>query len=283
MTASARASAASVRDALGGATDAIAAAGSDSARLDAELLLSAASGIDRTRLASEPEARLPRGAAREFAAMVRRRVRREPVAYILGRKGFRRIELEVDQRVLIPRPETELLVEVALELGPASVLDVGTGSGAVALAVADELPDARVVATDTSPGAVEVAQANAAALGLGVRVEVAEGSYPADGGPFDLVLSNLPYVTAAEWGGLQPEIREFEPREALVAGPEGLEAFRSLLEEIVRAGELPGTVALELGAGQADAVAGLVRDAGFGSAEALSDLAGIERVVVGRR
>ena len=273
---------ASVRDALSGAVDAIAAAGSDSPRLDAELLLAEASGIARARLAAEPDATLPPGAGREFAAMVRRRVRREPVAYILGRKGFRHIDLSVGPGVLVPRPETELLVEVALELSPATVLEVGTGSGAVAIAVADELPGASVTATDTSPTAVEAAQANAAALGFAGRVEIIEASYPTGSGPFELVLANLPYVTEAEWEGLAPEIREFEPREALVAGPGGLEAIESLLEQIERAGERPAAIALELGAGQADAVAELVRSAGFAAVEKRSDLAGLERVVVGR-
>lgn len=273
---------ASVRDALSGAVDAIAAAGSDSPRLDAELLLAEASGIDRARLAAEPKATLPPGAGREFAAMVRRRVRREPVAYILGRKGFRHIELSVGPGVLVPRPETELLVEVALELSPATVLEVGTGSGAVAVAVADELPEASVIATDTSPAGVEAARANAAALGFAGRVEVIEASYPAGRGPFELVLANLPYVTEAEWDGLAPEIREFEPREALVAGPGGLEAIESLVAQIERAGERPGAIALEIGAEQADAVALLVRRAGFAAVERRCDLAGIERVVVGR-
>lgn len=273
---------ASVRDALSGAVDAIAAAGSDSPRLDAELLLAEASGIDRARLAAEPEATLPPGAGREFAAMVRRRVRREPVAYIVGRKGFRHIELSVGPGVLVPRPETELLVEVALELSPATVLEVGTGSGAVATAVADELPEASVIATDTSPAAVKAARANAAALGFAGRVEVIEASYPAGRGPFELVLANLPYVTEAEWDGLAPEIREFEPREALVAGPGGLEAIESLLAQIERAAERPGAIALEIGAEQADDVAELVRRAGFAAVERRCDLAGIERVVVGR-
>ncbi len=149
-----------------GAVGALAAAGCETAHLDAELLLAHATGWDRAEIAADPDLRLPVGASREFAAMVRRRVRREPVAYILGRKGFRRIELIVDRRVLIPRPETELLVEVAVEAAPRAVLDVGTGSGAIALAVADELPGARIVATDTSMDALRVAEANADRLGL---------------------------------------------------------------------------------------------------------------------
>ena len=269
-----------MRDALEAATDAIAAAGSDSARLDAELLLSDATGWDRARLAAEPEVELPPGAAREFAAMVRRRVRREPVAYILGRKGFRRIELEVDRRALIPRPETELLVDVAIELQPRTVLDVGTGSGAVALAVADEVPAAEVTATDTSPEALDLARANAGRLGLAERVRFQEGGVPPEG--FDLLLANLPYVSEAEWEGLAPEIREFEPRQALVAGPTGLEAIEGLVESIGGAGPRPAAIALEVGAEQADRVDELVRGLGYAIVERRPDLAGIERMVLGR-
>ncbi len=277
--------AATVRDALAAATDALAAAGVESPRLDAELLLAEASGRDRAALAAEPDAAIAPGAGREFGAMIRRRLRREPVAYILGRKGFRRIELQVDPRVLIPRPETELLVEVAVELAPASVLDVGTGSGAIALAVADELPGARIVATDVSAPALEVAAANAGRLGFADRVELASGSLPPQsewpGADPGLLLANLPYVSEPEWERLPPEIREHEPRGALVAGPTGLETIESLVAA-VGARSRPDAVALEVGAGQAEAVGELLRRSGF-TVEARRDLAGIERVVVGRR
>ena len=146
-----------VKEALEGARDAFTAAGIDSPRLDAEVLLASATGLSREQLAADPDAPIPGGAARRFSQMVRRRVRREPVAYIVGRKAFRGIELDVDRRVLVPRPETELLVEIAVELSPATVLDVGTGSGAVALAAADEIPGVQVTATDTSAGALEIA------------------------------------------------------------------------------------------------------------------------------
>jgi release factor glutamine methyltransferase len=274
------AAAGSVRDALGAAADALRAAGVEDARLDAELLLAEATGWDRARLSAEPEAGVAPASARAFGEMVRRRLRREPVAYILGRKGFRRVEIAVDRRVLIPRPETELLVEVALELRPRTVLDVGTGSGAVALAVADELPEANVTATDTSAAALELARANAARLGLGERVGFAEGTIPL-GNRFDLLLANLPYVSEGEWEGLAPEIREFEPREALVAGPRGVEAIEALLGEL-RAAPLPGALALEVGARQAEEVADSLRGAGYGAVETRGDLAGIERVVLGR-
>jgi release factor glutamine methyltransferase len=276
-----------VREALGAAVDAMAAAGVEDPRLDAEVLLSEASGIGRAALVAEPGADLPAGAGRTFGEMVRRRLRREPVAYIVGRKGFRRIELAVDRRVLMPRPETELLVEVALELEPARVLDVGTGSGAIALAVADELPAAAVVATDTSPAALEVARANAARLGLAGRVRFEEGTLPPDES-FDLVLANLPYVAEHDWAGLQLEVTKWEPREALLAGPDGLDAYRALFgPEGIRplsssACQTTNAVAVEVGEGQAPAVAELVRAAGFAAVEARRDLAGIERVVLGR-
>ena len=280
MTATA---AAKVGEALGAATDALAAAGVDSPRLDAELQLAEASGRDRAALAADPDAAVDSAAGREFGAMVRRRLRREPVAYILGRKGFRRIELMVDPRVLIPRPETELLVEVAVELAPATVLDVGTGSGAVALAIADET-GARVTAIDTSAAALDVARGNAERLGFAERVELIAGSLPATGlGGFDLIVANLPYVSEREWGSLAPEIRGYEPREALVAGATGLEAIEALLAPLVSGEVEAGAVALEVGAGQAARVSELVGAAGFGRVERRRDLAGIERVVLGRR
>ncbi|HEU4393475.1 MAG TPA: peptide chain release factor N(5)-glutamine methyltransferase [Solirubrobacterales bacterium] len=269
--------AASVREALGAATDALTAVGVEAPRLDAELLLGEATGRDRAALIAAPEGEVPAAAARLFGEMVRRRLRREPVAYIVGRRGFRRLELAVDRRVLVPRPETELLVEVALEREPRTLLDVGTGSGAIALAVADELPDCEVMATDTSAAALEVARANAERLGLAGRVRFLEGTVP--DGAFDLVLANLPYVAEPDWPTLQPEVTQWEPREALLAGPDGLDAIRAFLS----APRSAGCVALEVGEGQAAAVAGLLREAGFWRTEARRDLAGIERVVVGER
>jgi release factor glutamine methyltransferase len=280
------AQAATAGDALRAAVDAIAATGSDTARLDAELLLCAATGWDRSQVAAGPDLRLPVGASREFAVMVRRRVRREPLAYILGRKGFRRIELLVDHRVLIPRPETELLVEVALELRPRRALDVGTGSGALALAVADELPEARVTAIDTSMDALRVAQANAERLGLADRVELVSAGAASLAAvvdaEVDLLLANLPYVSEAEWEGLAPEIREFEPREALVPGPTGLEAIEALLRAVASLDRAPAAVALEIGAAQRAEVERLVRGAGYEQVEGRRDLAGLDRVVIGR-
>jgi release factor glutamine methyltransferase len=283
-----------VREAIGGAVDALVAAGVETPRLDAELLLAEVTGWERARLAAEPEAGVPAAAARRFGEMVRRRLRREPIAYILGRKGFRHIELAVDRRVLIPRPETELLVELALELAPRRVLDIGTGSGAIALAIADELPDCELVATDTSAAALEVARANVERLGMAERVELVEAMLPPEPGEADLIVANLPYVAERDWAGLEPEVTDWEPREALLAGRDGLDSIRALLELSVRSspriavesanGMLrTGALALEVGIGQADAVGGLLFEAGFATVETRPDLAGIPRVVLGRR
>jgi release factor glutamine methyltransferase len=276
-----------IGEALAASVDALRAAGIEDPRLDAELLLAEATGWDRAALAAEPEAEITPGAARRFGEMVRRRLRREPVAYIVGRRGFRHLELAVDPRVLIPRPETELLVELALELRPASVLDVGTGSGAVALAIAAELSECAVTATDTSPGALEVAAANAERLGLAERVRFLAGTVP-DGEAFDLLLANLPYVAESEWGSLQPEVTEWEPREALLAGTDGLDAIRAFLRRLrlscrIATTKTKSAIGLEVGERQAGAVAEMMEEAGFGEIEVRRDLAGIERVVVGRR
>jgi len=272
----------SVDEALVSATDALRAAGVDTPRLDAELLLAEAIGSGRAALLAAPEAGVDAVAGRRFGELVRRRVRREPIAYLLGHQGFRRIELAVDRRVLIPRPETELLVEVALELAPDSVLDVGTGSGAVALAIADELGGVEVVASDTSLEALAVARGNAVRLGLSERVRLiaADGQV---GRAFDLGVANLPYVSEGEWGGLASEIVRYEPREALVAGPSGLEAIEGLLAELATGALESEAVALEVGVGQAVTVAELVRRAGFDRVETRCDLASIERVVIGRQ
>jgi release factor glutamine methyltransferase len=264
----------SVRDALDSALIALTAAGVESPRLDAEVLLAAAMGVDRAALIADPGRGLAPEAARTFQDYARRRVAREPVAFILGRRGFRRIELAVDPRVLIPRPETEHVVEAALALPRgARVVDVGTGSGAIALALADERPDLRVVGTDTSADALAVARANAARLGL--EVEFVEGDLlePVTG-PVDAVVANPPYVREGE--RLPPEITRFEPAIALYAGPDGLDVYRRLAPACA---DVP-FVAVEIAGWQAEAVSALFEGA---STEVFRDLAGIDRVVVVRR
>jgi release factor glutamine methyltransferase len=220
----------------------------------------------------EPEA------AREFETMVRRRLRREPVAYILGRAYFRQLELIVDSRVLIPRPETELLVELAADRQ--RVLDVGTGSGAIALAIVNEREGARVTGIDNSPEAIEVARENAGRLALEAEFLIADLIV---GGPYDLIVSNPPYVRESEWQSLQPEISLYEPREALVAGPEGLDVIRELVPAAADVLVRGGMLAVEVGQGQARAVEGLFERARFTHVETIRDLAGIPRVVTGRR
>jgi release factor glutamine methyltransferase len=270
-----------VREALDSALIALTAAGVDSPRLDAELLLADAMGVDRAVIVSDPGRGLDPDAARRFQDHARRRVQREPVAYILGRKGFRTIELLVDGRVLIPRPETEHLVEAALDLPQgARVADVGTGSGAVALALKAERPDLQLIATDASAAALEVARRNARHLGL--EVELLEGDLlePVDG-HLDAVLSNPPYVAEHEHGELAPDITDHEPHEALFGGADGLDLIRRLAPQAAATGAR--LLALEVGYGQAAAVEEIVRAAGFERTEIVADLADIDRVVVGRR
>ncbi len=272
----------SARDALEGAITAIAAAGCDTPRLDAELLVAHVLGVGRERLLSDPDLLVAGPAVRALQDAVRRRaVEREPVAYIVGRRGFRRLELAVDPRALIPRPETELLVEVALGLGAgARVLDVGTGSGAVALALKQERPDLHVSGSDRSEAALELAALNAQRLELDVQWLRAD--LLTDVGEFDAVVCNPPYVAESERALLAPEIVRHEPAEALFAGPDGLSCIRALLAQIA---ELPDVrfLALELGAGQAQAVLELTRAAGFDAIRFERDLARIQRVVIAER
>ena len=261
----------SVRDALDSALVALEASGCDTPRLDAELLLAHVLGVNRAALIASPSRELEPDEARAFMDLAARRRSREPVAYILGVKGFRTIDLAVDPRVLIPRPETEFVVEAALSLPEgARVVDVGTGSGAIALALKTERPDLTVLATDASADALEVARANADRLGL--DVSFAHGDLLAGAGPVDAVVSNPPYVAAGD--RLPPDIG-FEPRAALYGGEDGLDVIRRLVTE---SAAVP-FIALEVGARQAPAVAALMAGREI---ELIRDLAGHERVVVGR-
>jgi release factor glutamine methyltransferase len=260
-----------VRDALDAASTALEAAGCMSPRLDAELLIADALGVGRERLFLDPDMEIPPPAARVIAEHVRRRNEREPVAYILGKKGFRNLELKVDERALVPRPESELLVEAALDLPEgARVHDVGTGTGAIALALLDERPDLHVTASEVSEEAAELARENAQLLGLPLEVEVADGLPP---GEYDLVIANLPYVRDDRWDVLMPEINRYEPRVALTGGADGLEHIRELVAALP-----PGTrVALEHADDQAEAIREMLDDA-----VSYPDLANWDRITVGR-
>jgi release factor glutamine methyltransferase len=259
------------RDALDAATTALEAAGCMSPRLDAELLIADALGMGRERLFLDPDMEIPPPAARVIAEHVRRRNQREPVAYILGKKGFRNLELKVDERALVPRPESELLVEAALDLPEgARVHDVGTGTGAIALALLDERPDLQVTASEVSPEAADLARENAELLGLPLEVEVADGLPPGD---YDLVIANLPYVRDDRWDVLMPEINRYEPRVALTGGEDGLEHIRELVAALPS-----GTrVALEHADDQGEAIREMLDDA-----VSYPDLANWDRITVGR-
>jgi release factor glutamine methyltransferase len=259
-----------VREALRVAERELAAAGVDTPRVDAELLLAHVLGTSRSGVYAEADAEVPG----TWQVLLGRRVEREPLAYVLGEWGFRRLVLKTDARALVPRPETEVVVERCLELlrheSAPRVLDVGTGTGAIALAIKDEHPDARVTAVDSSADAVALARENAERLQLDVEVRKAGFDVAAEG--WDLVVSNPPYVTPEEWETLQPEIREWEPRGALVGV--------GLHEEVARAANARLLV-LEVGRCQADDVAATLASLGYRDVCVTPDLAGIPRVVEG--
>ena len=268
-------------------TDYLESHGSSTPRLDAELLLAHGLGLSRLELYTQFDRPLGEGELAECRELVRRRGTREPVAYVIGHWGFRRLDLMVDRRVLVPRPETELVVERCLQLleggeRPA-VVDVGTGSGAIALAVKDERPDARVTACDISVDALAVAAANAERLGLDVTFVQSDLLDQVEDGPFDLVVSNPPYVSAGEVDALEPEVAVHEPRLATVAGEDGLEVYRRLLPQAAERLAPGGWLVLECGAGQAAALVAELAGLGYGDAEVDRDLAGIDRVVWARR
>jgi release factor glutamine methyltransferase len=272
-----------VADVVKRSTEFLAGKGVPSPRVDAEHLVGKALGLTRLELYLHYDRPLTEAEVAEIRELVRRRGSREPLAYILGEWGFRRLTLKVDERGLIPRPETEVVVERCLTLLAAveapTVLDVGTGTGAIALAIADELPGARVTAIDASADALALARENAERTGLRVELRRHDLLEGLPGGPYDLVVSNPPYVEPQELTGLQPEVRDWEPREALVG--------HGMTEAVARGAQAAlepgGWLVLEVGDGTAPAVSELLASLGFGAVAATRDLAGRDRVVEGRR
>ncbi|HEY5161151.1 MAG TPA: peptide chain release factor N(5)-glutamine methyltransferase [Gaiellaceae bacterium] len=270
-----------LRRALAGAEEYLDRRGIERARFEAELIFSQALGLSRIQLYMDLDRPLTPGERERALALVTRRGKREPLAYVLGEWGFRRLTLKTDARALVPRPETEILVERALalieDLEEPRVLDAGTGSGAIALAIADEHPGACVVALDVSAEALELARENVEACGLAVELRLGDISRPIEG-PFDLVVSNPPYVLPEEIEALEPEVRDWEPREALV-GVGVPEALAGRARELLVSG---GWLAVELGEGQQAAYSALLRDLGFEGVTITADLTGRERVVEAR-
>lgn len=270
-----------LRRALAGAEEYLARRGVDRSRFEAELIFSQTLGLSRIQLYMDLDRPLSPDERERALELVERRGKREPLAYVLGEWGFRRLTLKTDARALVPRPETEILVERALalieKLDSPRVLDVGTGSGAIALALADEHPGAQIVALDSSPEALALARENAAACELEIELRPGDIRGPIEG-QFDLVVSNPPYVLPEEIETLEPEVRDWEPREALVGVgvPETL-AERS--RELLAPG---GWLAVELGEGQQAAYAALLGDLGYEAVTITLDLTGRERVVEAR-
>ena len=282
----------SVAEALRAATDTLEAGHSQSPRLDAELLLAEALGARREDLFAAPERTLSRDEAARFDALVGRRQKQEPVAYILGRRAFRTIELEVTDNVLIPRPETETLVEVCLEKlaerGAVEpfVLDIGTGSGAIALALATEHPTVRVVATDVHPAPLDVARRNVRALGFEDRVTLLVSDVFDDLPPglrFDLIVSNPPYVTPEALRRLRVEVRGFEPHTALRAEEGGMQFYRRIVPQAPGWLNPGGHVAVEIAEHKAvEVITEFVVAGRYEQIDVRDDLGGLPRVVVAR-
>ena len=278
-----------VHDLLRDSSDILREAGVDTPILDSEVMLAHALACTRTELIAHPERHPSQEEVACFARQMERRARREPLAYILGEKEFYGISFEVSPAVLIPRPETEILVEVLIDhagsLDSPRIADIGVGSGAVAVSLAKSLPSAVVYGTDVSDAALEVAGRNAERACVKERVRLLKGDLldPLAGMEFDLIVSNPPYIPSGEVEGLPPEIAKFEPRESLDGGPDGLHYYRRLTAEGPKYLEDEGLLAVEAGIGQADSVKKLFEEHGLHDIRAVRDYGGVERVVLGRK
>lgn len=276
--------------ALSRATQRLRRAGTPDARLEAELLMARVLDTDRGGVLARRDDKLETDQAERFERWVERRERREPFQHIVGVQEFHGLEFRVDRRVLVPRPETEGLVDAVLDLdlpNKAKVADLGTGSGCIAVTLAVKRRDLELYALDRSADALEVAQENAFRHEVDERIEFVRGELelpPEDWRErMDAVVSNPPYVSADDWQGLAPEVRDYDPREALVSGPTGLEAYGPLVRSAAELLRPEGSLVLELGWGQADRVRELVGEAGFRITEVRPDLRSIPRVLVAEK
>jgi release factor glutamine methyltransferase len=274
--------------AWGRGRDALKAAGVESPVLDARVLLERAAGVTRTAIVTDPHQHISPHAVAAFDALLARRLAREPVSHILGRKAFWTLEFAVSPAVLAPRPETEFLVEGAVaetaSTSPLSVLDLGVGSGAILLSILSMRPLAMGLGVDVSADALAVARANAEALGMAGRTQFRLGDWD-DGleGQFDVIVSNPPYIPTNDIEALEPEVRDYEPRLALDGGADGLSCYRQIAPAIKRRLAPAGVALLEFGAGQADAVTAIVRAAGLNPVRLIQDLGARPRCLVMRQ
>ena len=265
-------------------------AGIDSARLDARLLLGRVLGGGGERVLAEGPRALSADEAQRLESLIKRREQREPMSHILGTREFWSLDFKVTESTLTPRPDTETVIEAVLENtdNPQSILDLGTGTGCILLSLLSEWPDAQGVGVDASTEALAVAGDNAKALGLAARARFVDGDWSAPsglaavGGPFDVVVSNPPYIPARDIETLEADVRDWEPRQALDGGPDGLDAYRAIIDVLGALLKPGGLVVLEVGIGQADDVANLLGARGFGLLESRMDLGGIPRAVVAR-
>ena len=278
-----------VGEALRAAERLLQIAGCETPRGDAQWIGAHVLGTSRAGLFVDADRAFPEEKRERFELLVARRAHREPLGYVVGTVSFRGLELEVGPGVLVPRPETEVTAQRAIdrarERPRATVVDVGTGSGAIAIALAAEVPSARVFATEPSAGARAWALRNLARTGLRVTLlpgEMLDPLHPALGGAVDVIVSNPPYVAEDDWASLPPEVREHEPREAVVGGSDGLDVLVRLLEETPRWLAVGGWFVVELDSSQAEKVAKLLRTIGYSDVVVTADLAGRQRVVEGR-
>ena len=258
----------------------------ESARLDAELLLTVVLDLDRVGLYLQYDRPLNAVELTSYRALVKRRAAREPLAYILGKCEFWSLPILVSPSVLVPRGDTEVLVEEALERLDASdtVLDIGTGSGVIAIALAHEKPQLQVEAIDNSAEALAVAEQNADINGVGARIVFRQEDLGRlSGGPYSMIVSNPPYIPEVDRDALMPEVRDHEPHQALFAGADGLAAYRQIVEQAPARLVAGGWLLLEVGIDQSEPVAALLRTAEFSDISVRDDYAGIPRVVCGRK